>query len=101
MVLDVFGTVSAWGADAEGQVSGANGFEGAIQISAGGSNTALVSLGTDLCPADFDDDGIVGGADLTLLLAEWGSPSPIADLDGDGLVGGADLTILLALWGNC
>ena len=52
------------------------------------------------CPADLDDDGTVGGADLTVLLAEWGQPDSSADLDGDGTVGGADLTVLLGFWGQ-
>lgn len=55
------------------------------------------------CPGDLDEDGQVGGADLTLLLAAWGicGIGCPEDLDGDGLVNGADLTILLAGWGSC
>jgi len=48
---------------------------------------------------DLDGDGIVGGSDLTILLAAWGSAGGPADLDEDGSVGGSDLTILLANWG--
>ena len=51
------------------------------------------------CPADFNGDGIVGGADLGLLLAAWGSPR--GDLDGDGTTSGADIGLLLAAWGDC
>jgi len=51
------------------------------------------------CPADLDGDGVVGGADLGVLLGAWGSAS--ADLDGDGLVDGSDLGIMLGAWGNC
>jgi len=60
-------------------------------------------LGTeeDLCPADFNDDGFVNGADLTGLLGAWGTASAIYDLSGDGIVGGADLAQLLAEWGAC
>lgn len=54
---------------------------------------------TNDCPADLNDDGSVGGADLTSLLAAWGSPD--ADLDGDGTTAGTDLTTLLAAWGEC
>ncbi|MCP4833728.1 MAG: hypothetical protein GY895_03095 [Phycisphaera sp.] len=46
--------------------------------------------------ADLNDDGQVNGADLGLLIAGWGGPSP--DLDGSGTVGGGDLGILLAGW---
>jgi alpha-tubulin suppressor-like RCC1 family protein len=101
VALDVLGSVYAWGDDAEGQVSAANGFKIALQVCAGGSNSALVDLAGIECLADFDGDGVVGGADLTLLLAQWGTAGPATDLDGNGLVGGADLTILLALWGKC
>jgi hypothetical protein len=49
---------------------------------------------------DFDLDGAVGGADLSVLLSLWGfTATPIGDLDGDGLVAGADLSILLGNWG--
>ena len=46
---------------------------------------------------DLDGDGVVGGADLTILLGEWGSCC-VGDLNGDGIVDGADLTILLSCW---
>ncbi len=54
-------------------------------------------------PADLDGDGIVGVADLLILLANWGPCLPKgecpADLNDDGSVGVADLLILLANWG--
>jgi hypothetical protein len=54
-----------------------------------------------VCPGDFDEDGQVGGSDLTVLLAGWGDGDPLADLNEDGLVDGADLTLLLSAWGSC
>jgi hypothetical protein len=36
---------------------------------------------------------------LSLLLASWGTTGSDADLDGDGIVGAADLSLLLASWG--
>ena len=54
---------------------------------------------TNDCPADIDGDGVVGGTDLTGLLAAWGTNA--ADLDGDGTTAGTDLTVLLASWGTC
>ncbi len=53
--------------------------------------------------ADFDCDGVIGPADLAMLLGSWG-PCPLddtcpADLDGDGNVGASDLAILLGSWG--
>jgi hypothetical protein len=50
-------------------------------------------------PADFNHDAQIDGADLTVLLGDWGGSS--ADLDGDNLVTGADLTELLGRWGAC
>ncbi len=53
------------------------------------------------CPADLDGSGTVDGADLGLLLLEWGSPDPTFDLDGNGLIDGADLGLMLLDWGPC
>jgi len=50
-------------------------------------------------PCDLNGDGIINGADLTILLGAWGSGDPLVDLDGSGVVDGADLTILLGCWG--
>jgi hypothetical protein len=52
------------------------------------------------CPGDIDGNGIVGGADLAILLGAWGARGP-ADLDDSGTVNGADLAILLGAWGPC
>lgn len=57
------------------------------------------------CPADLNQDGVVNGADLGIMLGQWGpcqSGVPCtADLNSDGLVNGADLGILLGDWGPC
>jgi len=48
---------------------------------------------------DLNGDGVVDGADLGALLAQWGPCDGCnADLNGDGVVDGADLGILLANW---
>lgn len=55
----------------------------------------------DDVPGDLDGDGIVGGADLSVLLGYWGACPPadcLADLDGNGVVDGGDLARLLGLW---
>lgn len=56
-------------------------------------------LGT--AAADLDHSGTVDGADLSLLLAEWGACGSRcdADLDASGTVDGADLAAMLAAWG--
>jgi uncharacterized membrane protein len=73
-----------------------------VGIARGGSGTFGFRLRFEAeCPADLDGDGEVGGSDLAVLLAAWGTDDPEADLSGDGSVGGDDLAILLAAWGGC
>ena len=48
--------------------------------------------------SDLDGNGTVDGADLTILLSQWGVQSGSADLDGNGIVDGSDLAILLGDW---
>lgn len=56
----------------------------------------------DTCEADLDGDGLVGGADLGVLLTYWGFQGRVpADLNGDGVVDGADYGLLLSAWGPC
>lgn len=53
---------------------------------------------------DLNGDGVVDGADLTIVLGTWGrcpaGSSCQADLTGDFVVNGADLTIVLGNWGS-
>jgi hypothetical protein len=51
------------------------------------------------CPSDVNNDDIVNGADLALLLADWNTPN--FDLNNDGNTDGADLSLLLIDWGMC
>ncbi|MDZ4754728.1 MAG: hypothetical protein SGJ11_09550 [Phycisphaerae bacterium] len=58
------------------------------------------------CPSDIDGNGIVGGSDLTFLLAHWLQESACpGDLDGDvdlnGIVDSKDLMLILGDWGSC
>ncbi len=55
----------------------------------------------ELCPADLDDDGMVGVSDLKEILAAWGNKGGPEDLDGNGFVDIGDLLIVLAEWGPC
>ena len=57
--------------------------------------------GGGTCIGDLNGDGIVDGADLTILLGAWGTDDIVADLNEDGLVDGADLTLMLGAWGLC
>jgi hypothetical protein len=56
--------------------------------------------GDDGCSADLNDDGEVNGADIGLLLADWGFAGA-GDLNDDGTTNGADIGLLLAEWGSC
>lgn len=47
--------------------------------------------------ADLNGDGVVGAADLAVLLGSWGGPGP-GDLDANGVVDASDLAILLGSW---
>ena len=55
------------------------------------------------CPADLDGSGVVDGADLGVLLANWGPclPGCNIDLNQDEMVDGADLGVMLGSWGKC
>lgn len=54
------------------------------------------------CTGDISNDGMVNGADLAILLAQWGpNPGSPSDIDMNGVVNGNDLAIFLTLWGPC
>jgi hypothetical protein len=56
-----------------------------------------------VCLGDLDNDSTVGGADIGLLLSNWGpcGSACIYDLNNDSKVNGGDLGLLLAGWGPC
>ena len=54
-----------------------------------------------LCLGDINDDLIVDGGDLSLLLGAWLTGNAAADINGNGTVDGADLALLLGAWGVC
>jgi hypothetical protein len=58
------------------------------------------AMSSSVCGADLNDDDKVDGADLGLLLSNWGNPGA-TDFDGDGDTDGADLGLLLGNWGDC
>ena len=53
--------------------------------------------------ADLFRDFNVNGADLGILLSQWGpnTARTVSDINKDGFVNGADLGILLSFWGAC
>lgn len=65
-----------------------------------GETIGLLTFLPTCVPADLNCDGTVNGADIGLLLSQWGTANPEADLNGDGVVSGADMGLLLAAWGG-
>ena len=80
-----------------------------IGIDRSGSFTNLASSATlhvtyltgPPCDGDLNDDDVVDGGDLSLVLGYWGGENPAYDLDENGVIDGADLAIVLGAWGSC
>ncbi len=106
-VLKLDGTGSATELDMFDQTAGrivCSAFDpssGAVVAVRYGDNPIRIAPPAPDCPADFDQDGVVGGGDIGLLLANWGNPGGVGDLNTDGIVGGGDLGLVLSSWGIC
>jgi hypothetical protein len=64
---------------------------------AGQANLTTYGPSAPALPGDLNGDGQVNGADLGILLANWGTAGA-GDLNSDGTVDGADLGALLSNW---
>ncbi|HMN95308.1 MAG TPA: M12 family metallo-peptidase [Phycisphaerales bacterium] len=73
----------------------ADGCEGALSA----TDEGFASLKSSL-PGDLNDDCVIDGADLALLLAAWDTEGP-GDIDGSGVVDSGDLGLLIAAWTCC
>ncbi|MFO0829424.1 MAG: hypothetical protein U0572_14900 [Phycisphaerales bacterium] len=60
----------------------------------------VVVTGFEPCAGDLDRDGLVGPADLAILLGGWGEAGA-TDLDQSGSTDASDLALLLGAWGSC
>jgi hypothetical protein len=67
----------------------------------GGGNVFANECPTRPCPADLNGDDMVDGADLGLLIGDWGMDGAATDINGDGTVDGGDLAYILSAWGAC
>jgi hypothetical protein len=65
--------------------------------SCGGGPLGAGDSGVAGLAGDLNGDCLVNGADLGVLLSQWGTDGS-ADLNGDGTVDGADLGLLIAAW---
>ncbi len=66
------------------------------------SDVALLVVTPPACPGDANGDNLVDGADLSVLLGQFGTlvtPGTGADFNFDGHVNGADLSVLLGQFG--
>ncbi len=71
--------------------------------SAGFASNLGLSFVPPSCDGDTNGDNFVDGADLSVLLSNFGStvvPGTFGDLNDDGVVNGADLSVLLGSFGN-
>jgi alpha-tubulin suppressor-like RCC1 family protein len=100
----VFGGGGAYAVVARGDAfvdCDANGLDDGGEIAANPALDANLDGVLDRCQpvtGDLTGDGLVGAADLTVLLSAWGTRGSPADLNGDGVVGSADITVLLSAW---
>lgn len=61
-----------------------------------------ISVGRVLPGGDLNGDGVIGAADLAILLGQWGGPCPQIpqDLNDDNVVDAQDLAVFVSLWGT-
>jgi CxxC motif-containing protein (DUF1111 family) len=81
-----------------------DGMSNLAEIAAGAPDMNADGVPDDCTPclADLNCDLLVTGADLGLLLAQFGACTDCrADINNDGIVSGADLGLMLASWGPC
>jgi len=88
--------------------SGANGAIGYVRVlSAAATIEGTVEaelIVADPCPADLDEDDVIGLSDLSVLLSNFGATGGVSrtdgDLDGDDDVDLTDLALMLAAFGT-
>jgi len=77
----------------------------AIFSNACGSITSIVATVTvaPTCPADYNQDGGVDGADLESFFIDWEAGDSQADVNQDGGVDGTDVETFIVVWeaGGC
>jgi len=106
IALQSNGMVRCWGGNQFGQCTvPANLTDGGriTAVSAGWYSSLAVHVPWSPCPGDLFADRVVNGADLGILLSQWGpaTTTTVSDLNRDGVVNGADLGLLLSNWGPC
>jgi len=77
-----------------------SGYVGAVVVDEASKEVRLEVELAASCPADLDGDKAVTGADLGILISNFGTAGQ-GDLNGDSTIDGADLGIMLGAWGPC
>jgi alpha-tubulin suppressor-like RCC1 family protein len=99
LALRANGTVVAWGGY-DGEKSVPSDLRHVRSVHAG--YTHSLAIVDDSCVGDLDRDGAVMGADLGVLLTQWGQVgAPRGDINADGVVDSIDLGFLIGQWGPC
>lgn len=75
----------------------------ARQIGANSGLLLRVYTASDACPADFNQDGGIDGADVDAFFAAWEGGDSSADVNQDGGIDGSDVSTFFAAWeaGGC
>jgi hypothetical protein len=83
-------------------------FSDGFTMCVGPGATAFAGAGSapqvcEVCPADFNQDGGVDGADVEAFFVAWENGRASADVNGDGGVDGADVEYFFVRWqaGGC
>jgi len=106
IALQTGGTVRCWGNNSYGACATPVDLGTCSRISSGLYHTAAIERSCPTCQASLTGNCRVDGADLGILLDQWGTcpageTGCSGDLNADGQVNGADLGYLLSAWGPC
>ena len=73
-----------------------------VQFNSDAGTLTIDSCGPS-CPADFNNDGGIDGADVEAFFAAWESGDSSGDVNLDGGVDGSDIGTFFAVWeaGGC
>lgn len=100
LALRANGTVVGWGLGPDGETSIPADMRSVRSVGAGFHHS--LAIVDDSCVGDLDRDGAVMGADLGVLLTQWGQVgAPRGDINADGVVDSIDLGFLIGQWGPC
>jgi formylglycine-generating enzyme required for sulfatase activity/alpha-tubulin suppressor-like RCC1 family protein len=96
------GSVRCWGDNFAGQCN-VSSLPRDFTSVAGGRAYSIAIQNRITCDGDLNQDNQLNGADLGVLLGQWGTSGGTtgADLNHDGTANGADLGLMLGAWGSC